>query len=983
MKYPLMFLLFSSLALSGANLLPDGGFELGGRDWTFHRFGDVRKPETLKYLPPVIDSNEKIEGAQSLRFENPHSQFTGIRTPEVKLENDAYTFSFYAKADRPVRIRIMVLSIEDITGEKRKLSWDNRSVRYFQLNKEWTRYQFQHKKRDPRFQHYLVDFSWGNGNDATVWLDAMQFERGSEMTPYTAYASVESVLYGTKYNRIEGEPPLTYTIEALNRSKEPVRKQYFLTEKNDTTGEVVKQHRFVLEIPPGGKAERSFQTEGGKFGIYSVSGSGVMPFLYGYSPRYVRQAVDPQKDFLFGVEFEDNYSYPDLNGGKSYLRLLQADHAEYLKMAENQGHRMIRIGNGSGAWFLVWKNLEPEEGKFDFQQSDRIIRQTADAGNAILGVLGNLLMMKSYPEWLVKKSKLGDLKWRVGKSPAGYPPIQDFRRYVRTLAERYKREIRFWEVFNEPNLNIPGDAFVPYQKAAYEEIKKIDPGIQVVGPNVTGDLGGEMADFLDAFGRAGGFAYTDILSFHPYSSREEYSPYPADQAIRDIRKILKKYHAEHLPLWNTELYYIKQLHPHYAKQSEFESWRFLRRLLIDLGEGVKVVTLLPESRSLRKDRHFNYQYAERRVLRTLTPSSDYVVGCAFAKRFEGAVPLRRIRPLEGITVYLYRGKDGKGLGAFWKYQKNQNAVLRTPEKSSLRFYDIFGNVLHASNELRITEAPLIIETDSVEILESEFRKLKFIPDIPFLVTGGRWFADQDGISIAAGLCNLTDQTLLLRGRVSAPEAGKAAKPGSREIFLKPKETRTVLFPIILKNADAAPKTEAVLLLFDGKKVHKYKLSLPHTGFTKFGQKTTYGKTEFTVSRKKETVVFNLFVRDATIGPRMRNPWEEDCIEFFFDRNPLTDLDRDRHTADCFRLFIRPAAADAPPRIDALGKIDLKSVKWNVARESEGYRVNLELPLKTPFSFDLSTDDGTPKRIQHNWSGGEFNYLFRNAFGMAR
>ena len=134
MKYPLMFLLFSSLALSGANLLPDGGFELGGRDWTFLRFGDTRKPETLKYLPPAIDSNEKIEGAQSLRFENPHSQFTGIRTPEVKLENDAYTFSFYAKADRPVRIRIMVLSIEDITGEKRKLSWDNRSVRYFQFS---------------------------------------------------------------------------------------------------------------------------------------------------------------------------------------------------------------------------------------------------------------------------------------------------------------------------------------------------------------------------------------------------------------------------------------------------------------------------------------------------------------------------------------------------------------------------------------------------------------------------------------------------------------------------------------------------------------------------------------------------------------------------------------------------------------------------------------------------------------------------------
>ena len=233
-------------------------------------------------------------------------------------------------------------------------------------------------------------------------------------------------------------------------------------------------------------------------------------------------------------------------------------------------------------WFRCQKD---KDRPFDFSLYDTVVDDARARGLEVLPIFW------SPPKWAQP-----DLSNIAGTRPLVVQPDTSFmdawRAFVREAALHFKGRFSAIEIWNEENhpafwLNPDAAAYVLVLKAAYEEIKKIDPGIQVVGPNVTGDLGGEMAEFLDAFGRAGGFAYTDILSFHPYSSREEYSPYPADQAIRDIRKILKKYHAEHLPLWDTELYYIKQLHPHYAKQDEFETWRFLRRLLIDLGEGVK------------------------------------------------------------------------------------------------------------------------------------------------------------------------------------------------------------------------------------------------------------------------------------------------------------------------------------------------------------------------------------------------------------
>ncbi|MBQ9774769.1 MAG: hypothetical protein IJW17_01895 [Lentisphaeria bacterium] len=978
MRYLSLFLTGIVLSLSAAeNLIPDGGLELEGHDWTVVRFADANRPETLKYLPAAADKTDKVEGQQSLRIDNPGKQPVGFRTPEFRVGSDRYTFSFYAKSSKPVTVRVLFMAIGDLTGEKRKKSWDNVTYRYLTLGREWKRYTLSFKRRDPRFHFYYVDFMWGKNkdNDASVWFDAIQLEKGEQASTFTPHAPVEAVLFARDHHRREGMAQLDFTLKAVNHTNTPQTKTFLLTEKNDSTGEVVKKHSIILNIPAKTTAAADLKTSGNKFGIYSVSGKEVLPLLYCYSKKYHPRKVELNKGFAFGTELFGGYSVPDVNGGKRELRLLYTDHDNYKKFCDTQGYQLIRVGNGER--FLDWRFLEPQPGKFDFSKGDAVIRDLAERNYQLLGVLGSLMLERSYPQWVIDKSTFGSRKYSVSGQRAAYPPLPEFRRYVRETVRHYQKEIRYWEIFNEPNLTCPGREFVAYMKAAWEEIKKIDPALVVVGPNVTGDLGGQMREFLDDFGQAGGFKYTDILSFHPYSSREEYSPYPADQAIRDIFALLKKYNAPHLPLWNTELYYIKQHPPYYFQQGEYETWRFIRRLLIDLGENVKLSALLEDNEMLRNDRHFNNLWSSYRVQRKLVPSGEYAAGCAFADRFAGAVPLRRVRPFRGVTAYFYKLHNGRAAGAVWKYFPEQQGSIFIPDDCKLRFYDIFGNPAAVKQKYAVTEEPLIFEADSPAELEKEFARLKLLPAVPCHAAGGRYWADPRGTYVAVELQNLSDGELKLRARVSIPDAGSSK---AIDLVLAAQEKRVVLLPITLKKADFAPAASGQIILFDGRQVFKFPLQLAQMRLPGAGKVNKFGDAVFSVERKGERVFFDITVKDNTIGKRSADQWMDDCVEFFFDTCPLKEPSRRRYTAaGQFRLFVRPEAQNGKADISSIGKVDLTQVRWSAERINGGYQVKLSLPLPEGSSFDLSTDNSTPVRVQYHWSSKEFSYLYRDGF----
>ena len=129
------------------------------------------------------------------------------------------------------------------------------------------------------------------------------------------------------------------------------------------------------------------------------------------------------------------------------------------------------------------------------------------------------------------------------------------------------------------------------------------------------------------------------------------------------------------------------------------------------------------------------------------------------------------------------------------------------------------------------------------------------------------------------------------------------------------------------------------------------------------------------------MIFDINVKDETIAKRTLDPWTDDCVEFFFDTCPLSNIGRRRYTREGqFRLFIRPAATDGKADISTMGKVDKKQIKWSADRVPGGFRVKVSLPLPENSTFDLSLDNSTPTRTQTHWSTKEFSYLYRDGFG---
>jgi len=99
--------------------------------------------------------------------------FTGISRMDLGEETE-YTFSAWVKADGPdVKARLMV----------RSPVWrkDTSASKTFSVGTEWTRVHMLYRTLPRQTGAYVRIDQMGPG---TLWMDALQFERGTEPTPY-------------------------------------------------------------------------------------------------------------------------------------------------------------------------------------------------------------------------------------------------------------------------------------------------------------------------------------------------------------------------------------------------------------------------------------------------------------------------------------------------------------------------------------------------------------------------------------------------------------------------------------------------------------------------------------------------------------------------------------------------------------------------------------------------------------------------------
>jgi len=180
-----------------------------------------------------------------------------------------------------------------------------------------------------------------------------------------------------------------------------------------------------------------------------------------------------------------------------------------------------------------WLSLEPSNGTFDWTPLDNLIATAKGAGISDI-----MYTLYETPTWASSNQSQNCFATQnFGILGCAAPPkyISDWDAFVSALVARYKGEIQYYELWNEPN--VPSEysgnitEMVTMAQHAYGIIKSIDPSAQVLAPGVSvagiapytpGCNSGEcwLAEYLEA----GGGKYADVIAFHGKTCTSDNSP---------------------------------------------------------------------------------------------------------------------------------------------------------------------------------------------------------------------------------------------------------------------------------------------------------------------------------------------------------------------------------------------------------------------------------------------------------------------------
>ena len=210
-----------------------------------------------------------------------------------------------------------------------------------------------------------------------------------------------------------------------------------------------------------------------------------------------------------------------------------------LELARQADINWVRLG-------IYWQDVEPNPGQYDFSADDALVASTrANRLNALAILAYSTTWSTSAPA-------------NPPVNLTHYPPRDYFEwaQYVATVVSRYKDDIHYWEVWNEPCLaefwsGTPAQ-YASLLELTYSTIKQIDPKATVVlGGQAFVDLPDHDAgDFLARILADPGYpaaASFDIAAFHYYQ--------PPDQASRWYRRFkstLSEFGVDERPIWITE-----------------------------------------------------------------------------------------------------------------------------------------------------------------------------------------------------------------------------------------------------------------------------------------------------------------------------------------------------------------------------------------------------------------------------------------------
>jgi hypothetical protein len=352
--------------------------------------------------------------------------------------------------------------------------------------------------------------------------------------------------------------------------------------------------------------------------------------------------------------------------------------------------------------------ISPQEDVFDFEVYDLVV-QEAETDNI------NLLALLVY-----------EIPWSSGgESPHTDQQITDYVKVVKKIVGRYKDKIKYWEIWNEPDLpeywkpEPNAEDYAIFIKKVFNAIKEVDSGAKVIG---LGGIDPGKTDFIEQIFSYDSLDYMDSISIHPYSHRIPFEKSSQYQSIPVLKELMKEYGKEK-PLWVTEIGYTTA--GDNGVSEELKSIMLHRSQLILLSEDTERIfwyTVVDGDVPLPDYGEGSFGLLKKDI----TPKNSYHSYKVIASLLEKSKFIKSYDVGENNRALLFDDKNGEKILAAWTIDEvlidgeissvnNKNLNLKIDGKIR-QITDIFGLELEItiSNDklnLTITNSPVYIIGD--------------------------------------------------------------------------------------------------------------------------------------------------------------------------------------------------------------------------------------------------------------------------------
>ncbi len=352
---------------------------------------------------------------------------------------------------------------------------------------------------------YYVTVSFRSRQRASVWLDAVRLEPGDANGTFRCRRPIEAALTCAPVAHIYRKgKPVELAVQAYCDGDGPCTTS-MACRIIDYWHHVVAKVPVSLELRP-----RSVTT-------------GTIQVPLNITGVFLAELVD-HDEALSGISFSVLPPVSEVPAERSavggHLRLDEF----HMQAANAMGIKWTRLHDCET--FANWDRAEPRKGQFVWRDD-----KVALAREHGVRLLGEFLRT---PRWA-----------NPGGNRSSPPDLTEFAAYIRAVVDHYRRDIRHWEIWNEPYIkgywSGTPEQYADMAKVAAREAHAVNPQAILLAPCIAP---GYVA-FVEPALAAGALDGADVFSYHAY---EVLNPHRYD--------ILRTWAAtgrnKPLPIWNSE-----------------------------------------------------------------------------------------------------------------------------------------------------------------------------------------------------------------------------------------------------------------------------------------------------------------------------------------------------------------------------------------------------------------------------------------------